>query len=855
MSISTSQMILFSPDPPQAGSSEVVTRFTMSFTTELKGVYRTSYLTESGLKARLTIQFKIPGEDDGDLGDACQRAHLTGIDPYGHAPLVVNEIGYWGSTYGYANPSVDDFVVYANGSSDEMIRIDFPCNNLSQFFTWPSAVVFVDPETTDPDAEPIEFKVIAEVSGGTEEYPFNLDTLTEKEIGNYYLVVTEGWFSVATKPEPFLAQVNKIIVWLANGRVVVTDLGATGTTNVELKLDRFTDVKVSMQLVIVVPPDPLDFPPLPREIKVKERFISLTSSGSSEVTASEYLEINGSDVAEAVDNVPGAYDLFWRIYKYSGTMEYSATCNGGSLPEVIKDQLDAGSTVDSALLTSDVFAVHALVTTEPYPFFIGDAPYFNINTGGDSQVISIKDKLIRHGTIDGYWTAQDGTILSWSGSSVIMGARMVLQAPATVRCACIVKIGTVEYIQVLAANSTTISIYSHALIVGYEWEKLSETDIPKKTVKDFDYKPNSAYWSFNKSGTKCMSFCLGKVCVVWEADVDANGTIGTFIEAKTLEFANDLVVTANFNEESSDSDGWEYSSNSKVFDVKAMLCAFYKDDTLTTRTAVIQYATINQNSTWNGGDKLKISDSINVIISVRDNDADVFSFVAAVGEHVYEESAYGDFPFVCTGEITYNSAYTYSITRDEALIVKRRPEHKYTYTPATDCAAWVKAEVSGIGSFEEKECHNESYDTYMGYPFFLSRLLPPQSFYYSKLYNKDELLIDVSADNADINFAVTGTASMAYDSDAPNAELLAIAKGYSSFFGLVTLSQIPTAVAQNTRFIAATAIPLVGVPIYKGNVGGTELNGFTSLANFQVTSPRACVFKPDPDLSPKPETL
>ncbi|MBV5310821.1 hypothetical protein [Chromatium okenii] len=850
MSISTSQMIRFSPDPPQAGSSEVVTRFTMSFTTELKGVYRTSYLTESGLKARLTIPFKIPGEDDddGDLGDACKRAHLMGINPYGHAPLVVDEAGYWGSTCGYSNPNVDDFVVYFDDSSCCELHIDLPCNNLAKYFSWPSAVVFVDPEKLDPDADPIEFELIGEVSGGTEDDPFDLDTLSEKDIGNYYTIVTEGWFSCDAVTNPFSAQANKIIVWLAHERAVVADLGATGETNVELKLDSFEDVKVAMQLVLVREPDPF-ISPIARETVMEEKIIDLSASGMSSVTASSSaIVLTSSAVAAAVEDHPGEYDIYWRIYKYSGDMIYSATCNGTHLPETITDSRTAGSALFSILMTSEIYVAHALVTQKPYPFFIGGAPYFNINTNGDARNVNINDRAIHIGSINGYWTASDGTIVSWSGSAIIMGARRVLGAPTTVCCACIVKIGGVEYMQVLAVSGGRVEIYSHALIAGKEWEELGSVALPKKTVGDSNYTPKPAYWSFSKSGTKCMSFYLGKVCVVWEASVDDGGNISAFTEVKTHEFATDLMVSANTKQDQ-DEGGIVTSSSDIQFESIAMICAFYKDDTAVVRTAKIKYSA--QSSSWQDNNDPLAPNTVtlakSITLSVCDNGSEITTKDVITQSHFYGYEVAGEVETV-VGESLLKKCIACSCLRDDALFVITGSEIKSVWSFNEEDGM---QEIIGYVDGAEKGRDTGIYDYSRKLSFPGCNSLPATAGYYNKLYNTDDLLFDFSSEVANIYIPGNGITSMVYSDDAENKDLLSIAKGYSDYFRFGDLLQIPTAVAQNTRFIAASAKPVLGLDIHRASVGGTVLSGITSFSNFQVTSPRACVFKPDPDLPPK----
>jgi hypothetical protein len=864
MSISTSQMIRFSPDPPQAGSSEVVTRFTMSFTTELKGVYRTSYLTESGLKARLTIPFKIPGEDDddGDLGDACKRAHLTGINPYGHAPLVVDEAGYWGSTCGYSNPNVDDFVVYFDDSSCCELHIDFPCNNLAKYFSWPSAVVSVDPEKLDPDADPIEFELIGEVSGGTEDDPFDLDTLSEKDIGNYYTIVTEGWFSCDAVTNPFSAQANKIIVWLAHERAVVADLGATGEANVELKLDSFEDVKVAMQLVLVREPDPF-ISPIARETVMEEKIIDLSASGMSSVTASSSaIVLTSSAVAAAVEDHPGEYDIYWRIYKYSGDMIYSATCNGTHLPETITDSRTAGSAPFSILMTSEIYVAHALVTQKPYPFFIGGAPYFNINTNGDARNVNINDRAIHIGSINGYWTASDGTIVSWSGSAIIMGARRVLSAPTTVCCACIVKIGGVEYMQVLAVSGGRVEIYSHALIAGKEWEELGSVALPKKTVGDSNYTPNPDYWSFSKSGTKCMSFCLGKVCVVWEASVDDGGNISAFTEVKTHEFATELklvnLIVDEYSEtESGDTLTWsdhsvhpimlETIKNLVEFESEFMICAYYKDDTVNVRTGKIKYKDQHESTCRRDGvDSVDVTQTIKATLSVCDNGAEILIKVVNNGGLEYL-SINPDYWLTISGENISNSACFISIARDDALLVLTGKERKVVWEKRDKYGNGDTeiALISYVDGVEEKIFFYSDMEYREGMHIHFNKYM-----LFNKLANKEEPLLDFGS-TSNIYIPGNGATSMVYSDDAENKDLLSIAKGYSDYFRFGDLSQIPTAVAQNTRFIAASAKPVLGLDIHRASVGGTVLSGITSFSNFQVTSPRACVFKPDPDLPPK----
>lgn len=141
-SLTTTQTISFTPDAGGAPAEEDDTpALEVILTTELKGVLTRS-VSGCTLCASLLIEFVVRS--------LCERARLVGIAPTDHAPLVIPEARYLGSSCAYGGPEGDPWRVYSDASYSEQdhgstLVIDWPAGNLFAYFTWPDPIVEYDP--------------------------------------------------------------------------------------------------------------------------------------------------------------------------------------------------------------------------------------------------------------------------------------------------------------------------------------------------------------------------------------------------------------------------------------------------------------------------------------------------------------------------------------------------------------------------------------------------------------------------------------------------------------------------------------------------------------------------------------
>ncbi|MCK7581860.1 MAG: hypothetical protein MZV65_43725 [Chromatiales bacterium] len=141
--LTASNLIRFSPEAGGgSGGSGAASRFELSLATRLDGVTQWATTAGEGLQVRLTIAFAPQS--------MCARAALTGINPPGHAPLVVESARYNDSDCWYDGPDGEPLLIYHDAPSDapdwdKKLLIHFPNKNLFSLFEWPAPVVMFDP--------------------------------------------------------------------------------------------------------------------------------------------------------------------------------------------------------------------------------------------------------------------------------------------------------------------------------------------------------------------------------------------------------------------------------------------------------------------------------------------------------------------------------------------------------------------------------------------------------------------------------------------------------------------------------------------------------------------------------------
>ncbi|AFL76242.1 hypothetical protein [Thiocystis violascens] len=442
---SASSLIRFSPGPHAAADPDPEERLTVILTTALNGLLRTTQTTGNPLAVELTIQFA------DTVIALCERAHLLGVSPAGHAPLVLTKAGYWGSTCGYGDPATDVFWVYSDATDDgETLVIDTPCENLYGCFHWPSAVVAYDPPLADDETAP---------------------TIT---------LALDGF------------------------------VGLDGSTE--------TGVRLSMRLILIEPGvtgetelATLNYEQAPHFTGSGTNITVKKSDADPDPDGEGLFALTGRKIADAVNDVTGDYEIWWRIYHGSGDMLYTATCatpddpetpdddesQTATLSETVRDRRNAGIGGGFGLFdTTDLMV--ARVRVEPGPLS------FNVLTGSGKTNLGAFQSGIESRIPTSVLTATAGCwygllnnqpiALSFGGPSIYAAGRLLQTASGTVLGAAIQSFNGVPSL-VYVTGTDTLTLWRRSLVQGF-----GSVSVGSRSRPFVDGNPSAPWYSFSSDG-------------------------------------------------------------------------------------------------------------------------------------------------------------------------------------------------------------------------------------------------------------------------------------------------------------------------------------------------------------------
>ncbi|MCK7574606.1 MAG: hypothetical protein MZV65_00900 [Chromatiales bacterium] len=419
----------------------------------------------------------------------CARAALTGINPPGHAPLVVESARYNDSDCWYDGPDGEPLLIYHDAPSDapdwdKKLLIHFPNKNLFPLFEWPAPVVTFDPPLREGETAPTITLKLASLQ--------NLNpptTVGESEIG----------------------------------------------------------VQLPMRLVIRKPDSP-SYSVTLREL-IYENAPGFTGSDESvtftlaetgpQAAGGAVFQVTAREIRDAVEGAPGLYSLHWLIYHGSGDMNYQAVCQSvetnaegipqaseSTLPGEYRDRRSGGigggfGTFD----TTDLAVARVEIQSTPGPFAVLGysisltgfvRAYPNLLTGA-----RFWQGPLRGGSI----------VVGWSGSSVYLGGRLAYQAPGSVLCAAIREVSGSdslpdgdEIVALIGADGDALEVWAYRLVYGHEARRIASlarpsavwTDAAAKYPDEYAFAPDlSGLWPIARRksliirATRCTPILYG----------------------------------------------------------------------------------------------------------------------------------------------------------------------------------------------------------------------------------------------------------------------------------------------------------------------------------------------------------
>lgn len=461
----------------------------------------------------LSAQLTIPFSWAGTWARLCERAAFAGISPLGHAPLILPSASYLGSTCQYAPGDAQPWIVYLDDpQSAQVLKIGPPTENLWSWFQWPTATVTFAPDLTAHEQRP----------------PL--------------------WFDIAS----------------------------------------FTDVQIPMRLQFEIPPDPLD--PKPTTVLVRELIYDdaptftasayrVTCSGTTEHPLP--MEVTGPEIATALTAAGytdgGIYDLYWRIYRGAGDMVYRARCIESDLG-TITDRIVGSGGGFGIELDTDLLVARILAEPKPFPFLIETVdgrygiPNTQYNVSADGEIRQ-PTPVIPAGA--GTWVGSDPAteVLTWSGATLYLG-RHTLDAPATIRCACLVQavLGDEQTeTACVLVYLTDGAVRRMALDREPDWSLLNQLAAPSWTYLHPGgglqvLTPPADRYAFSQDGTLLLGYVPHQLlserlypAAVWETALDPEA-------AWARVYDNDVYSTITTSGTADDNQqGWVYAGQATVF--------------------------------------------------------------------------------------------------------------------------------------------------------------------------------------------------------------------------------------------------------------------------------------------------